>query len=145
MREAVSRLNVAMRSDQAFLRDCEAAGLLGEDAFWDWYQVQPVRMVYRQALENALHSVEAAFMRGPESWADEDAVMDALTMYEQIAPSAFAIQCARDLFTPPRYQSYPHETVRHWLLYEPDEMFAKSPMPDFLLRMRDEHQGRSVV
>lgn len=145
MHEAMAMLQRAGRAQDAFWQSCEAAGLIERNAFWDWYQAQPVRVAYQQALERAWAAVEAAFMTVPDTHEDEDSVMHALASYELIAPSAFAMQSARDLFTPPRYQSYPHDAERAWLLTAPDEMFAKSPMPGFLLRMRDEHRRQSVV
>ena len=145
MHAAMAALERAGRSQDIFWKCCEAAGLIAQDDFWDWYQAQPVRVAYHHALERAWSAVEAAFMTVPETPEDEDGVMHALASYELIAPSAFAMQCARDLFTPPRYQSYPHDAARHWLLTAPDEMFAKSPMPGFLLQMRDEHRRRSLV
>lgn len=145
MSDAMAALERTGRAQDAFWQSCEAAGLIERDAFWDWYQVRPVRVAYQQALERAWAAVEAAFMTMPETHEDEDGVMHALASYEQIAPSAFAMQSARDLFTPPRYQSYPHDAERAWLLTAPDEMFTKSPMPGFLRRMRDEHRRQSVV
>lgn len=145
MRDALAVLETARQAQEAFWQSCETIGLIEQDAFWDWYQVQPVRMAYRQALENALHTVQAAFMATTTSSADEDAVMDALSAYAQIAPSAFAIQSARDLFTPPRFQTYPHSRIREALLSDPDECFAKSPVPRFLHKMRADHRTQCGV
>lgn len=145
MRGALAVLEAASQSQEAFWQSCETIGLIEQDAFWDWYQVQPVRMAYRQALENALHTVEAAFMATTTSSADEEVVMDALSAYEQIAPSAFAMQCARDLFTPQRFQTYPLSRMREALLSDPDECFAKSPVPGFLHRMRADHRAQFGV
>lgn len=71
---------------------------------------------------------------------DEDAVMIALDAYEDIHPSAFAMQTARDLFTPRAHQSYSRERLRHWLLTDPDEDFAKTGMPWFLREMRQRYR-----
>lgn len=145
MREAMAGLERARHAHDVFWTCCEAAGAFEHDGAWDWYQAQPVRVAYRRALERAWSAVEAAFMTVPVTPADEDGVMQALATYEPIAPSAFAMQSARDLFTPPRFQSYPHEPLRRWLLSEPDETFAKSPMPGFLLRMRAERRLQSIA
>ncbi len=91
----------------------------------------------QDAIAHARDCVEAAFMTPCASAADEDAVMMALDAYEKIYPNAFAMQSARDLFTPRQYQTYPLDRLRHWLLTDPDEDFAKSGMPAFLRRLRE--------
>jgi hypothetical protein len=136
MQAQLSALEMAGAHHDVFRQHCADAGWMEQDWFWDWYQVQPVRVAYRAALKDARSAVEAVFMTKPQTGPDEDAVMEAIDAYRQIAPSGFAVQCARDLFTPLRFQTYSHDADRRWLLNEPDEAFEKSPMPDFLLRMR---------
>lgn len=104
-----------------------------------------MRVAYLAALNDARSAVETVFMTTPQTGQDEDAVMEAIDAYRQIAPSGFAVQCARDLFTPKRFQAYSHEADRRWLLSEPDEVFEKSPMPDFLLRIRAARRTSSIV
>ena len=84
----------------------------------------------------ARHCVEQAFATPSACVEDEDGVMLALDAYEKIHPSAFAMQTARDLFTPRRHQTYPLDRLRHWLLTDPDEDFSKTGMPGFLQKMR---------
>ncbi len=96
------------------------------------------------AVGRARDCVENVFGTPTACAADEDAVMLALDAYEQIHPSAFAMQTARDLFTPRRHQSYPLDRLRHWLLTDPDEDFVKSGMPGFLRTMRTRHRALAV-
>ena len=70
--------------------------------------------------------------------------MMALDAYEEIHPSAFAMQTARDLFTPRRYQTYAHARLRHYLLTDPDEDFAKTGMPGFLRVMRARYRAMAI-
>lgn len=137
MRDAMAALEVATHRQRTFWCAYVEAGLIAQDGFWDWYQGQPVSVAYRNALDHARFAVEAAFATSPGTPADEDAVMKALDAYEEIYPYAFAMQTARDLFTPRRYQTYPLDRMRHWLLTDPDEDFAKSGMPPFLRTLRD--------
>jgi hypothetical protein len=95
-------------------------------------------------LRHARDCVENAFMTPTICAADEDALMVALDAYEEIHPSAFAMQTARDLFTPRRYQTYSRERLRHWLLTDPEEEFAKSGMPGFLREMRERHRALAI-
>lgn len=83
-------------------------------------------------VRHARNCVEKVFASPCASVDDEGAVMMALDAYEDIHPSAFAMQTARDLFTPRRHQTYSRERLRHWLLNDPDEDFAKTGMPGFL-------------
>lgn len=96
------------------------------------------------AVGHARDCVENAFMTPSACAADEDAVLMALDAYEEIHPSAFAMQTARDLFTPLRYRTYAHERLRHWLLTDPEEEFAKSGMPGFLRTMRERHRSLAI-
>lgn len=96
------------------------------------------------AVGHARDCVENAFMTPSACAADDDAIMMALDAYEQIHPSAFAMQTARDLFTPRRYRTYAHERLRHWLLTDPEEEFAKSGMPGFLQAMRERHRALAI-
>lgn len=91
-------------------------------------------------IHHARDCVERAFATACVSVDDEDAVMIALDAYEDIHPSAFAMQTARDLFTPRRHQTYPLDRLRHWLLTDPDEDFAKTGMPGFLQEMRTRYR-----
>lgn len=96
------------------------------------------------AVGHARDCVENAFMTPSACAADEDAIMIALDAYEEIHPSAFAMQTARDLFTPRRYRTYALDRLRHWLLTDPDEDFAKSGMPGFLREMRARHRALAI-
>lgn len=96
------------------------------------------------AVAYARDCVENALLTPTACAADEDAVLMALDAYEEIHPSAFAMQTARDLFTPRRYQTYPLARLRHWLLTDPDEDFAKSGMPGFLRTMRERHRALAM-
>lgn len=144
MREAMAKLELVGRSHDAFRQSCDDMGLIARDGFWGWYQAQPVRVEFQQVLERARSEVEAAFMMRPETASDEDAVMMALAAYEEIHPSAFAMQTARDLFTPRRYQTCSRDRLRHWLLTDPDEYFVKSGMPGFLRTMRERHRALAI-
>jgi hypothetical protein len=114
----------------------ETAGLLEGEGFWDWYMQQDSTRTYYAAWKQAQDLVEQSLMIPAETADDEDALIRALDIYAQISPSSFATQTARDLFTPRRHQAYSHDAGRVWLLTEPDDMFEKLPMPDFLKKMR---------
>ena len=93
----------------------------------------------RNVVRHARNCVERVFVTPIEGSDDEDAVMTALDAYEEIHPSAFAMQTARDLFTPRAHQTYSRDRLRHWLLTDPEEDFAKTGMPWFLAEMRKRH------
>jgi|GEM_PF-5802832 len=116
----------------------EAALLLDGDGFWDWYMQRDTTQRYYAAWKQAQEVVEDTLMIPAKNPDDEDALMTVLDVYAQISGSSFATQTARDLFTPPRYQTFPHDRIRHWLLTDPDEDFEKTGMPAFLRRMRDD-------
>lgn len=100
---------------------------------------QPESWAYYMAKRRAQAAAERAFMTQPACEVEDDAIMQAFELYARIAPSAFAVQTARDLFTPRRYQNCEPESfdnIREGLLTDPDEMFAKSPVPEFLWEMR---------
>lgn len=115
-------------------------GMADADGCWEWYVARPESRAYYTAERRAQVAAERAFMTPPVSEAGEDAIMEALELYARIAPSAFAVQTARDLFTPGRFQAYSHDGERDWLLNAPDEAFEKSPVPAFLTRMRAARQ-----
>jgi hypothetical protein len=96
------------------------------------------------AVAHARTCVELVFMTPTCCAGDEAGVMMALDAYEDIYPYAFAMQTARDLFTPRRYQTYSRERLRHWLLTDPDEEFVKSGMPGFLREMRARYRSVPV-
>jgi len=96
------------------------------------------------AVQHARDCVEAAFMTPTSCAGDEDAVMLALDAYEEIHPSAFWMQTARDLFTPGRHQTYSRDRLRHWLLTDPDEDFIKTGMPGFLRAARQKHREAGI-
>lgn len=110
------------------------------DGIYEEFLPRPPTLNYYAARDRAREAVEAAFMTTPQSVDDEVMVMSALDLYREVAPSAFALQTARDLFTPKQFQTYPHKSDRDWLLNEPDETFAKAPVPDFLWRVRAQHR-----
>lgn len=114
----------------------EAALLLDGDGFWEWYMQRDTTRRYYAAWTHARAVIERAFMLPVETMDDEDALMKVLDLYAQISGSSFATQTARDLFTPRRYQTYPHDRIRHWLLTDPEEDFEKTGMPGFLRQMR---------
>lgn len=119
----------------------KAVGLTDRDDFWDWYEAQSSTKAYRIALKQVQDAVEAALMTPPVSPEEEDAIMEALEVYKDIAPSFFALQTACDLFTPSRHQTYPLDRLRHWLLTDPEEDFEKTGMPGFLKIMRELQQN----
>jgi hypothetical protein len=145
LRLAMSDYEAASLSRARFYARCEQAGALENDGFWDWFVKQPVIRNYHAAGQRAQEAAEAAFATTPLSMGDEDAVVEALDIYAQIAPSAFALQTARDLFTPKRFQTYPLDNLRNALLTDPDEMFEKSGMPGFLKVMRQDRTKMSLV
>lgn len=136
MRGALLVLDHAGNQQRADWSRYEGAELVSQDGFWPWYKTQRSTILYDRAIQDARNAVEAAFMTPTYSSRDEDAVMEALTAYEEIHPSAFWMQTARDLFTPLRFQTYPLERIRHWLLTDPEEDFEKTGMPGFLRAVR---------
>lgn len=114
----------------------ERAGLYEQDAFWSWYKSQPSTLAYEDAVANARDAVERVFLTPQSFRDDEDAVLEALHAYEEIHPSSFWMQTARDLFTPRRHRTYSQDHIRHWLLTDPEEDFEKTGMPGFLKVMR---------
>jgi len=136
MRDALLVLDDAGNQQRADWSRYEGAGLVSQDGFWSWYKTQRSTVLYDRAIQDARNAVEEAFMTPTYSSRDEDAVMEALNAYEEIHPSAFWMQTARDLFTPLRFQTYPLEHIRHWLLTDPEEDFEKTGMPGFLRAVR---------
>ncbi|EKS35371.1 hypothetical protein [Afipia clevelandensis] len=96
---------------------------------------------YQATVEHAVDAVEAVFTTPPASADEDDAVIEALEAYRQVAPSWFSLQTAHDLFTPARYRSYALDRLRDGLLSDPDEEFVKSGMPWFLKAMRQGQIG----
>jgi len=137
MNEAMTLLESASDRWRSDYKLYGAAGLHDREGFWDWYKAQPSTIVYDDAVQRARDAVERAFMTKTASYQDEDAVMLALAAYAEIAASSFAVQTARDLNTPQRFQTYPLDRLRHALLTDPDEDFVKSGMPGFLRRLRE--------
>lgn len=142
MREALAEFDIAARKADALWANFKDAGLIGEDTFQHWYKAQPSTIAHDAALARGCAAVEAVFMTPPETMPDDDAVMEAFEAYAEVAPSAFAIQTARDLFTPYRHQQSPaaFHVIRDGLLTDPDEAFAKSDMPWFLKAIREQHR-----
>ena len=144
LRSAMAAFEAADGRREIFWTSCERAGIATDDGFWDWYVEQPVVRAAYAALRDVQTATESAFITPPQSHLDEDLIMQAMDVYELISPSAWAVQTARDLFTPARFQEYPLDGIREGLLTDPDEYFAKSPVPDFLWRMRAAHREINV-
>lgn len=136
MLQALAIFDNAFTQWRATWNASEARGMINQDGFSEWFDAQPTTLAYNAARDRAFEAVEAVFMSDPQTELEEDIVMEALEAYAQIAPSSFALQTARDLFTPIRFQKYPLERLRHWLLTDPEEDFEKTGMPRFLREMR---------
>lgn len=142
MREALAAFE---RASVEFQRFCdEMTSELEDEEFWAWYSAQPSHVAFKAAQHKAQAAVEAVFMTRPETDADDDAIVAAFDAYVPVADSAFAVQCARDLFTPlshvPAKSRKAYRAIREYLLTDPDEMFEKCNLPAFAIAKRNERK-----
>lgn len=144
MRRLLSVFNIAAVKFRKFCDGLTNDNELEDEEFWAWYCAQPARIVFKAAQLSAQTAVEAVFMTSPETEADGDAIMAAFDAYFPVADSSFAVQCARDLFTPlshvPAKSRKAYWAIREYLLTDPDEMFEKSDLPAFAVAMRNERK-----
>lgn len=135
-REAVERWRAAFDLWKTCRNSYEVVEIATSEGVREEFIPTAPTLLYDEVRDRAQAAVEAVLMTPPENDSDDAAIMDALDLYAEIAPSAFALMTARDLFTPRRYQTYPLAQIRHWLLTDPEEDFEKTGMPAFLKTMR---------